>query len=862
MFEPFARINNRLESAKTDSDFSYFYELMLYGEFLTKIVNLFLISCINEDNERSRYRQEYNIARANSIGDFAHSIDEILTGPSAQLLTTAIRDKELNELTKKCSSGEWQYDTQKDLYDVIELFNLPHEKLQTKSSFKNWFNMFTYLRNKTKGHGATKTEVCSKCCPILENSILNIVYNFSAFNRTWVHLHRNYSGKYRLSYLNKNKTDDIDSLKRENNQMYSNGIYCVVDKLRAINFFYTDSELTDFFIVNGNLKNEKFECISYISDVRQDRSSKDFLVPVTELPSSHTEGYKHLDVIGKCFTNLPTAIEEYIDRRELEIELEKVILEEDRFPIITLLGRGGIGKTTLALNVLKKIANKGRFDLIVWFSSRDIDLMLEGPKQVKTKVLNQNDISNYYCDLLEVNIKDKLSYFSNQLTVNEIGRTLFVFDNFETVSDPLEVYEWLNTYIRNPNKILITSRISRNFKADYPIEVGGMNEEECRKMIELYRQKLKIDSILDAYYVDELIQESNGHPYIIKILLGEVAKTGKLGKIERIVAEQDRILDALFNRTYNLLTPVAKRVFLTLCSWNSLVPAIALEAVLLRPENERANIEKALEELSKSSFIELINEGNDTMINVPLAAAIFGKSELEISPDKLKILEDKKLLMEFGSTKYKSISVGVAEKIERKFKSIASRIKSLDDFKKELPVLLYLASRYTDTYRYISDVYLEFQDYESVKYYIRENIKVEIDNIKKIQLWKKLAYINQITSDVEGEITAIFELVIIPDIDFADLSNFANRVNQINFNSDIIKNSEYKNMLFEKLITLMSERIIEGNSTDYSRLAWLLINSGYEDSAIEYAKKGLDIDPDNPYCQKLVIKLTKNGYYS
>jgi len=40
---------------------------------------------------------------------------------------------------------------------------------------------------------------------------------------------------------------------------------------------------------------------------------------------------------------------------------------------------------------------------------------------------------------------------------------LFVFDNFETVSNPVQTYNWIDTYIRTQNKVLITSRF-REFR--------------------------------------------------------------------------------------------------------------------------------------------------------------------------------------------------------------------------------------------------------------------------------------------------------------------------------------------------------------------------------------------------------------
>ena len=432
----------------------------------------------------------------------------------------------------------------------MDHFNIEHDPLPVKSPLRNWFEFFTYLRNKTRGHGATRLEPCSKVCPKLEQSIKLIVNNFTAFKRPWAFLYRNLSGKYRVSYMIPSKA--FDFLKRENSSNLENGVYCFLDKPIKINFFESNPELTDFFISNGNLKGDQYKSISYISDTKLLLSAKEYLQPISKLPASHTEGKEVIDIIGNCFTNLPITTDEYINRPELENELTNVLKEEDRLPIITLLGKGGIGKTSLAIKVIQDIAKVKRFDLIIWFSARDIDLLPDGPKLVQTKVLDQKDIANEYCQLLfpEQSGKENIQFFSNQLSKNSFGKALYVFDNFETVTNPIEIFEWLNTYIRNPNKILITSRISRNFKADFPIEVSGMSDNECRSLINVFSTKLKIKDLLTSAYIEELINKSNGHPYIIKILLGEVAKTGRLTKIQRIVQEQDKILSALFKRTF------------------------------------------------------------------------------------------------------------------------------------------------------------------------------------------------------------------------------------------------------------------------------------------------------------------------
>ncbi len=846
----------RLESNKGDSDLAYFYDLLLLGEQVTKTITLFLVASLNEDNERTQYRNEHFLTRASAIGDFSKTIDDILIGPTSQILSSAIRDYEFKELTQRVKYGTWQYEALTLLDECLVSFKIQHDKLGVKVPLRNWFHLFTLLRNKTKGHGAPKFETCSAACNNLAKSINLLIENITLFNRPWAYFYRNLSGKYRISYLSQNSTE-FDKLKKENKENYENGIYCLIDSPRKIKLLYSNSELTDFYYPNGNFSEDKFETISYTSDDRVQRCGKSYINPVTALPKSDTEGLSQLNVLGNCFTNIPIQNDYYVNRKELEDELRQVILMVDRFPIITLKGRGGIGKTSLGIQVISEIAKTKRFDLIIWFSARDIDLHLEGPKQVQTKVLNQQDISRDYCKLMYPDrlIKDKVSFFSDELTKNSLGKALYIFDNFETITNPVEVFEWINTYIRNPNKVLITSRISRNFKADYPIEVTGMSDTECKNLIQAYSKKFGIDKILTEKYIDDLINESDGHPYIIKILLGEVAKTGKIRNIQRIVAENEKVLSALFKRTFNTLAPAAKRVFLTLCSWNSAIPQIAIEAVLWRPENEKIDVQGAIDELQKSSFIELLYDDEETFVNVPLAASIFGKTELEVYPEKLKILDDRKLLIEFGASNFKNISNGLAPRIERKFSEVAKRINSIKEFKKELPTLEYIASRYPKSWLYICDIYLEYGDFEGVKYALRELLKTSMPGDEKAKYWFRLADICKITKDWDGESHSLSELAMISGIKFELISECANRINNYFYFHPEEKQVEYKQILLEKVIDIMKKRIDEANPTDYSRLAWLLLNNNNPALALEYVEIGLQKDSSNSHCLRLRRKL-------
>jgi hypothetical protein len=50
---------------------------------------------------------------------------------------------------------------------------------------------------------------------------------------------------------------------------------------------------------------------------------------------------------------------------------------------------------------------------------------------------------------------------------------------------------------------------------------------------------------------------------------------------------------------------------------------------------------------------------------------------------------------------------------------------------------------------------------------------------------------------------------------------------------------------------------IDADATDLSRLAWLYLHVKQDERALEIAKKGLAIEPDNQYCQGLIARLER-----
>lgn len=877
-FKPFDKMWVQIETQKDISDAAYFNALMYMARMLMKVTVAALVAAVHDGRDRHQYRLKYRLIRAEGYGEWRSVIEEILSGVTAQNHYEGITgsDNEVYQLTKRSTAGDWQHQCVNLLMNCLQVIGQPHTSSRNRRiKGKEWFIVFPELRNKTQGHGAPSSGQLSRICPDLDKSIRLFTENFRLFQRPWAYIAQTLKGKYHVVRW----TEEADTLRslataRGKRFTFPEGVYVLYgdeissESLRRIDLISSDVDATDVLLPNGHWRNDHYETMSYLSNEKRRLDGTKYLTPITELAPSDTQGLASVLEEGTTIYNMPPKQRGYIERRSPEENLYSQIVGDTPHQIITLFGSGGVGKTWLTLEVLDKVAKSGQYSAILWFSARDIDLLADGAREVKPHILTENDIALEFKHLIgpwllsaeALNEIDPVRFLQDNLYKSDLGNILYVFDNFETVKDPSVLYNWIYSYLRLPNRALITTRF-REFKGDYPVELEGMSIAECTQLISETARQLEIGHLMSRDYIEELYDASNGHPYVLKIMLGEVRKARKPVKPDKLIDKHDDVLNSLFERTYSSLSLVAQHVFLTLCSWRSLVAETTIQAVLLRPGNEMSDVTQAIDDLYYSSLIERNQSESDieTYWSVPLAARLFGQRKLETYRMQMAIRDDLKFLHLFGSTQESDVARGMQPRIRRSLREIEKRVlsggSSVDEF---VPIVESVARQYPDTWLLLADLYKKLGDDGKFERTLERYIESSNLTEEKRTAWEKLVSHFKAKSKYADELFARIRLAQLPDTDYDTISDAVDNFNRIVKHPEFQFEHDDKSQIVQLLILLMEQRDDEADATDFSRLGWLYMHNNQLLEAESAAQRGLILDEHNVHCRRLLQRIRNN----
>ncbi|WP_185212701.1 tetratricopeptide repeat protein [Sphingobacterium mizutaii] len=385
-------------------------------------------------------------------------------------------------------------------------------------------------------------------------------------------------------------------------------LYSLRCKIAHVKGFFTSIDL-DKLLDNCNYLIKYIDTEGTLSDIIDKLNTNPESIAI-KVPKDFNIDFFEINGI---LNNLPIPDFEYeggfVGRDDDIKEISKYLVSS-KFPVITITGAGGVGKTSLALKVIQDLTQKHgekQFDLIVWLSAKEDKLSPFGIEDIEPTFKSYEELLDTIINVIGFEVDTDLE-INNSIQKEELAlklldltdSPLIVVDNLETVSDE----RILNFIIDAPPKIkfLITSRKGMG-QVERRYELRELKEKEA---IFLFRQIAKDKQILSLTKLDDKIikkyvNKVSNYPLAIKWVIGQVARGREINRIINSIDDATGDISKFcFEQIFSMLNNEAKTILFALCCLEEAPTSSLLRYVV---EMESIKFDDAIEELILASLV-------------------------------------------------------------------------------------------------------------------------------------------------------------------------------------------------------------------------------------------------------------------
>lgn len=289
----------------------------------------------------------------------------------------------------------------------------------------------------------------------------------------------------------------------------------------------------------------------------------------------------------------------YIGRKKEISDITELIIQE-KYPVISIIGNGGIGKTAITVKILYDLIEnpKNPYEAIIWVSLKAKTLAngefieIQNAIQSTSEMLNQTQ--------KEIIIDDNITPKENIINFMRNFKTLLVIDNLETINDN-SINEFIKSVPKESN-ILITSRTGLG-ELEYRYNLSGMNQTDGVK----YFRELSKYYGLDLYKredktIEKLVKEVlYSNPLSIKWYINGVYN----GIREEVLQNnKSKLIEFCMSNVYEKLTNEAKEILKLFQIEDFEMSYGEIEFYI---EKDEIKMKKAINELLSTNMMHLKN---------------------------------------------------------------------------------------------------------------------------------------------------------------------------------------------------------------------------------------------------------------
>jgi len=292
-------------------------------------------------------------------------------------------------------------------------------------------------------------------------------------------------------------------------------------------------------------------------------------------------------------------------------KLDQMIRVEGRPWLVAIDGIGGIGKTSLAHDLVHSLLSSGRFHDIAWVSAKQEEFLPEvGLQATGRPALDVETLTDALLEQLDHPAGLSSSPQEKRVALTRLLKErphLVIVDNLETVTDHQVLLPYLR-HLANPSKFLLTTRYSLKAQADvYALSLTELSQADTLAFLahEANVRGIGPLSQASATQLERIYAVVGGNPLALKLVTGQVSFLPLAQVLENLRQMQGKKTDELYTYIYwqawRMLDAAGRQLFLSM----PVIPNGTFAQLATASELEPETLQTALAQLVALSLVQV-----------------------------------------------------------------------------------------------------------------------------------------------------------------------------------------------------------------------------------------------------------------